>query len=106
MDRSGLFGGGHRMTPIHPEHLSEVPWNGRYDEAGRHVCVCGTHTQYQSFSGGQEFYCPGCKTDGSYPAGEGGPRARLLAEGPDGVASLRAQMDQEIARRKDEETRS
>lgn len=80
----------------------EISWNGCYADDGRHVCHCGAFTEYQIMSGGTEFYCDCCGLDGSYPEGEGGPRARLLNEGPDGIALLRAQMDQEIARRKDE----
>lgn len=72
--------------------------SGHYDESGRHICSCGSPTTYQAFSGGREFYCPACEDNGNYPDGEGGPRARLLAEGQDGVALLRAQMDQELAR--------
>lgn len=74
---------------------------GRYDEGGRHHCSCGAPTTYQAFSGGAEFYCEACDMVASYPEGEGGPRARLLTQGEDGIALLRAQMDQEIARRKD-----
>lgn len=80
---------------------AEVPWNGYYAEDGRHVCRCGAHTRYAAMSGGREFYCEGCGNNGFYPDGDGGPRARLLDAGPDGIALLRAQMDQEIARRKD-----
>jgi hypothetical protein len=72
-----------------------------YDEAGRHVCSCGAFTRYQSMSGGTEYFCQACGMEGIYPAGDGGPRARLLNQGPDGIALLRAQMDQEIARRKE-----
>ena len=78
---------------------------GYYDEEGRHHCECGTPTHYQMFSGGEEFYCPNCEIQGLYPEGEGGPRARLLAQGPDGIALLRAQLDQELARRKEEMSR-
>lgn len=78
-------------------------WDGYYDEEGHHIHSCGTKTQYQVFSGGSEYYCPECKTNGIYPKGVGGPRARLLTEGEDGIATLKAQIDQEIARRKEEE---
>jgi hypothetical protein len=74
---------------------------GSYDAEGRHVCECGALTRYASMSGGQEFFCEQCGTDGYYPEGVGGPRARLLAQGPEGVALLRAEMDQELARRKE-----
>lgn len=61
--------------------------------------ACGAGTQYQMLSGGREWYCPGCGADGSYPAeGENLPRATLLRNGEAGVAALRAQMDQELAR--------
>ena len=74
-----------------------------YDEYGRHICDCGAPTTYQSFSGGREFYCPSCENNGLYPEGDGGPRARLLAQ-PNGAVALRAQMDQELARRRDNPT--
>jgi hypothetical protein len=56
---------------------------------------------YQSFSGGREWYCPGCEGGGKYPEGDGGPRARLLSV-PDGAEKLRRIMYEEIARRKGE----
>lgn len=67
---------------------------------------CGGPTQYQMFSGGREFYCPACETTGSYPEeGEGLPRATLLRNGEAGLTALRAQMDQELARRREERRR-
>lgn len=34
----------------------------------RHMCPsCGHETQCKVLSGGTEWYCPGCETDGSYP---------------------------------------
>jgi hypothetical protein len=51
-------------------------------------------------SGGREFYCPKCGYTGAYPHDfTGGPRARLLTQGPAGVAELRRQMREELARR-------
>jgi hypothetical protein len=74
--------------------------SGYYDEmTGRHYCDCGAPTVYQMFSGGEEFYCESCGNQARYPEGEGGPRARLLAE-PDGAPKLRRMMYDEIARRK------
>lgn len=75
--------------------------SGHYDDQGRHICGCGEPTHYAAFSGGREFYCEACDDNGYYPEGDGGPRARLLDQGADGVAVLRAQMDQELARRAD-----
>lgn len=80
-------------------------WMGFYGEEGTHFCPCGEPSRYQMFSGGTEWWCESCGAEGTYPEGEGGPRARLLAQGPDGVALLRAQMDQELARRKEERAR-
>lgn len=63
---------------------------------------CGGETKYQMFSGGREWYCPACGTDGAYPAeGDGLPRATLLRNGDAGLTALRAQMDQELARLQD-----
>lgn len=71
--------------------------SGYYDEAGKHVCEwCGAHTHYQALSGGREFWCETCQTTGFYPEGEGGPRARLLAQGDAGVAELRRQMEEHL----------
>ena len=82
--------------------MPDVPYNGYYRADGKHVCACGALTTYQRFSGGREFYCEACGQQCDYPEGDGGPRARLLNQGPDGVAMLRAQMDQELARVKEE----
>lgn len=77
---------------------------GHYDEDGKHRCPeCGAATNYQIMSGGEEFYCPTCGTQGYYPAGDGGPRARLLTQGPEGVAELGRQMVEEMYKRKKEQ---
>ena len=61
--------------------------------------ICGGPTVYQTFSGGREWYCEACDTTGEYPEGGPGlPRATLLRT-PEGAVALRAQMDQELARR-------
>lgn len=75
--------------------LDDVPWDGYYDEDGRHRCSCDELTRYQVFSGGLEFYCEHCEVDGTYPEGDGGPRAWLLVRGPDGIAELRQQLGQD-----------
>lgn len=62
--------------------------------------VCGADTQYQMLSGGREWYCPKCEASGEYEGTENLPRATLLRT-PEGVTALRAQMDQELARRRD-----
>lgn len=74
--------------------------SGFYDEDGRHICEwCGNPTTYQILSGGKEFWCPTCETQGPYPEGEGGPIGRMFAE-PDGAKKVRRLMYDEIARRK------
>lgn len=55
---------------------------------------------YQVFSGGKEWYCPGCEADGSYEEGQAPRRAKLL-QSEEGRTALRAEMDQETARRDD-----
>ena len=62
---------------------------------------CEHPTTYRVFSGGKEWYCPQCKADGDYPEDQTPPRLKLLQSGAGRVA-LRAQMDQELARRRDE----
>lgn len=74
---------------------------GYYDRDGAHHCSCGEPSRYQMFSGGAEFYCPACGMNANYPAGDGGPRARLL-QTESGRESLRQQLDEEIARRRGE----
>jgi hypothetical protein len=67
---------------------------------GGHRCPdCGHATEYQVFSGGREFYCRGCKLQGTYPADAPKPRAALLqtAEGRD---ELRDELKAELARRR------
>ena len=64
-----------------------------------HCCPdCGEKTVYQAFSGGREWYCAHCDSNGLYPADETPPRCALL-QTPEGRVALRAQMDQELARR-------
>jgi hypothetical protein len=67
-----------------------------------HTCPsCGTETRYAAFSGGREWQCPGCDDSGFYPDDAPPIRAHLLRTEAGRVA-LRAEMDQEIARRRDE----
>lgn len=55
--------------------------------------ACGGPTVYQSFSGGKEYYCPGCGNQASYDLEkEGLPRATLL-QTEWGQRVLRAEMD-------------
>jgi hypothetical protein len=62
---------------------------------------CDAPTHYRMFSGGREFTCDN-HHEGEYPAeGEDLPRATLLRNGEAGVVALLAQMDQELARRRD-----
>lgn len=69
-----------------------------------HVCLeCGTETTYQAFSGGREWYCPGCGADGTYPDHMEDPPRAVLLQTPEGRIALRAQMDQELARLRDEQ---
>ena len=92
--------------PVYAEHLT---WQSKHGLRRRSVqpqaypCpVCSGPTQYQMFSGGREWYCPACDTNGEYPAeGENLPRATLLRNGDAGATALRAQMDQELARLRD-----
>jgi len=60
--------------------------------------TCNNETVYQVFSGGREWYCESCEDSGYYPAGEVPRRAQML-QSPEGVIALRAEMDQELARR-------
>lgn len=67
-----------------------------------HLCpYCGTPTSYQVFSGGKEWYCEPCDTNGCYPADET-PRRLKMLQSPEGVVALRAELDQELARRRDQ----
>lgn len=54
-----------------------------------HCPYCGTKSMYRVFSGGKEWYCPGCEADGSYEEGEAPRRAQLL-QSEDGRTALRA----------------
>lgn len=44
------------------------------------VCGC-SETQYQSFSGGREFYCPQCDDTHPYQEGDAPRRVQMLADG-------------------------
>lgn len=61
---------------------------------------CGAKTTYVMYSGGNEYVCQGPDAhDGIYPAeAKGLPRATLLRT-PEGTATLRAQMYEELTRR-------
>jgi uncharacterized Zn finger protein (UPF0148 family) len=62
---------------------------------------CGGPTVYQTFSGGKEYYCPGCGNQASYDMEkEGLPRATLL-QSDEGLVALKAQMDQRLAEIRD-----
>lgn len=63
--------------------------------------VCGKQTTYQAFSGGREWYCEHCEETGTYPEGETPRRVQML-QTEAGRVALRAEMDQELARRRDE----
>lgn len=79
------------MTPEHQPVAAAWPCS-----------ICGGATVYQAFSGGREWYCAACDTTGEYPDDAPGlPRAALLRT-PEGVIALRAQMDQDLARRRDQ----
>lgn len=68
-----------------------------------HLCPnCRTPTVYQVFSGGKEWYCEPCDMNGEYPEGQTPRRVKML-QSPEGIAALRAEMGQEMARRRDEE---
>lgn len=67
--------------------------SGYYEEeTGKHICPsCHNYTNYAAMSGGREWRCD-CGMEGVYPEGEGGPRARLLDQGPEGFEQLKRDM--------------
>lgn len=68
----------------------------------KHRCpTCGNETTYQVFSGGKEWYCKTCDINGEYGADET-PRRLKMLQSETGRIALRAEMDQELARRRDE----
>lgn len=67
----------------------------------QHLCpTCGNATTYQAFSSGKEWYCETCDINGEYPQDQTPRRAKLL-QSEAGRIALRAEMDQELARRRD-----
>lgn len=67
-----------------------------------HLCdTCQGETVYQVFSGGKEWYCPHCGCSGEYPADQT-PRRLKLLQSEAGRTALRAEMGQELARRRDQ----
>lgn len=69
---------------------------------GGHRCPeCGAETVYRVFSGGREWCCQNCDADGEYPVGQT-PRRLLWLQTEEGRTALRAEMDQELARRRDQ----
>lgn len=71
--------------------------------SGYRCPACGGPTVYKVFSGGREWDCEDCDADGDYPEDETPPRLKLL-QSEAGRVALRAEMDQELARRRDEGT--
>lgn len=66
-----------------------------------HQCPsCSQETVYQPFSGGREWYCETCEDTGEYPP-DAAPRRAQMLQSPAGVIALRAEMDQELARRRE-----
>lgn len=66
-----------------------------------HRCpTCGNKTTYQAFSGGKEWFCDECQETGYYPEGQAPSRAQLL-QTEAGRITLKAEMDQELARRRE-----
>jgi hypothetical protein len=71
-------------------------------EQNEHLCPeCGAKTQYQTYSGGREWYCPSCKTNGPYGDGEAPRRAAMLTT-PEGRTTLRGEMREHLAAPKSE----
>lgn len=69
----------------------------------RHRCTeCNAESVYQVFSGGREWHCPNCHSSGEYRHDEA-PRRAALLQTEDGRTALRAEMDQELARQRDED---
>lgn len=69
-----------------------------------HLCpFCGNTTRYQILSGGQEWWCESCGTQGAYEPADVDdlpPRVLLLRKGsPESLAVLRRQMREELDRR-------
>jgi hypothetical protein len=65
--------------------------------------ACPGETTFKTVSGGREWDCldQACGADGAYPEDET-PRRLKLLQSPEGVIALRAEMDQELARRREE----
>ncbi len=58
-----------------------------------HRCpTCDSPTTYKLFSGGKEWYCGQCHTDGEYESGEAPRRVQLIQDGK--FEELRAEMYQ------------
>lgn len=89
---------------IEIEHgIRPHPMRVRYrvlDERGKmsHRCPeCDNPTVYQPFSGGTEWYCETCDTNGAYPAGQT-PRRVGMLKTEAGRDALRTEMREELAR--------
>jgi 8-oxo-dGTP diphosphatase len=81
------------------ESLAVLSVDGGEEPPQPHRCpACNERTTYQSYSGGREFYCPGCGNHGLYEPGEAPRRVQMLAEGR--IEELRVEMREEIARRR------
>jgi hypothetical protein len=64
-----------------------------------HLCPrCHRPTSYQTLSGGKEWYCGHCDTNGEYPP-EQTPRRLKLLQSPEGRVQLHSEMRAELARR-------
>jgi uncharacterized Zn finger protein (UPF0148 family) len=68
-----------------------------------HRCPsCGAPTVYQAFSGGREFYCPGCGNQGIYPDEAPVPPRVAMLRTAEGREQLRRDARAEAARRRAE----
>jgi ribosomal protein L37AE/L43A len=76
---------------VHDEHGMEP-----VDEAPHRCPFCSTETVYQTFSGGKEWYCPGCDASDSYESGQAPRRVAMLTT-PEGRTALRKEMREHLA---------
>lgn len=97
VDRANAIVLAYSLLDVANETPEEQAQASLFLAAGPHRCpFCSTETVYRGFSGGKEWYCPGCETSDSYESGQA-PRRAVMLTSVEGRTALRAEMRAKLA---------